>query len=127
MPTVLEKPVTQVSFRANREVALHVPDLAPAKEFYCNVLGFRLVSETADTLEIDAGELRLYVLHNAVGLMTYVPSLDVPDYEAARRHLETAGCATVSAGAHSTDVYFRDPFGFVFDIVERPDGSIATR
>ncbi|HTE46580.1 MAG TPA: VOC family protein [Gemmatimonadaceae bacterium] len=125
MPTLMAKPDTQVSFRANREVAMHVPDLAPAKNFYCNVLGFRLVAETADTLEIDAGELRLFVVHNPVGLMTYVPSIDVPDYEAARHHLEEAGCATVSAGAHSTNVYFRDPFGFVFDIVERPDGSIA--
>ena len=119
MPTSLMETNTRVAFRANREIAMHVPDLARAKEFYCTVLGFRLVAETAGMLEIDAGDLRLYVLHNPVGVLTYIPSLDVPDYEAARRHLEAAGCATVSAGAHSTDVYFRDPFGLVFDIVER--------
>jgi catechol 2,3-dioxygenase-like lactoylglutathione lyase family enzyme len=119
MPTSLAEPAARVAFRANREIAMHVPDLARAKEFYCSVLGFPLVSENAGMLEIDAGELRLFVLLNPVGVMTYVPSLDVPDYESARRHLEAAGCSTVSAGAHSTDVYFRDPFGLVFDIIER--------
>lgn len=119
MPTSLAETGERVAFRANREIAMHVPDLARAKEFYCAVLGFPLLSETAGMLEIDAGDLRLLILHDPVGVLTYVPSFDVPDYEAARRHLEAAGCSTVSAGAHSTDVYFRDPFGLVFDIIER--------
>jgi catechol 2,3-dioxygenase-like lactoylglutathione lyase family enzyme len=119
MPTSLAESGARVAFRANREIAIHVPDVARAKEFYCSVLGFRLVGESANVVEIDAGDIRLFVLHNPVGVLTYIPSLDVPDYEAARRHLEAAGCSTVSAGAHSTDVYFRDPFGLVFDIVER--------
>src|SRR5471032_1350320 len=94
-----------VAFRSNREVAIHVPDLERAKEFYCGTLGFRLISEDGTMLEIDTGELRLFVLHNPNGVMTYIPSLDVADYQSARRRLEAAGCVTVTAGARATDVY----------------------
>jgi catechol 2,3-dioxygenase-like lactoylglutathione lyase family enzyme len=109
----------RVAFRSSREVAIHLPDLGRAKEFYCDTLGFRLVSASGTMLEIDTGELRLFILHDPVGVTSYVPSFDVPDYQSARRLLEAAGCATVPAGSHPTNVYFRDPFGLVFDIVER--------
>ena len=108
-----------VSFRSNCEIAIHVPDLARAEAFYAGVLGFRLVGRTADQLEFDTGALRLYVNRDADALRTYIPSIDVPDYAAARRHLLAAGCQTVPVGMHAGGVYFRDPFGFVFDIVER--------
>jgi hypothetical protein len=49
----------------------------------------------------------------------YIPSLDVPGYATARRHLEEAGCRLVPAGSHSGAVYFQDPFGLVFDTIER--------
>jgi catechol 2,3-dioxygenase-like lactoylglutathione lyase family enzyme len=109
----------RVAFRSNCEVAIHVPDLARAEAFYAGVLRFRLVARSAEQLEFDTGALRLYVNRDAEALRPYIPSLDVPDYAAARRHLEAAGCKTVSAGAHSGLVYFQDPFGLVFDIVER--------
>jgi catechol 2,3-dioxygenase-like lactoylglutathione lyase family enzyme len=119
MQTVAPITDARAPCRSNRELAIHVPDLARAKDFYCDVLGFRLLSEDATMLEIDTGELLLYVLHNSNGLLTYIPSFDVPDYNAARRQLEAAGCTAVPAGSHSTDVYFQDPFGFTFDIIER--------
>jgi catechol 2,3-dioxygenase-like lactoylglutathione lyase family enzyme len=109
-----------VAFRSNCEVAIHVPDLAVAEAFYGGVLGFRLAAKSADQLEFETGALRLYVNRDPEALRPYIPSLDVPDYAAARRHLEEAGCKTVSAGAHAGAVYFQDPFGFVFDIIERP-------
>jgi catechol 2,3-dioxygenase-like lactoylglutathione lyase family enzyme len=110
----------QVVFRSNCEIAIHVPDLARAEVFYAGVLGFRLVARSADQLEFDTGALRLYVNRDPDILRSYIPSLDVPNYAAARRHLEAAGCKTVPAGAHSGAVYFVDPFGLVFDIIERP-------
>jgi catechol 2,3-dioxygenase-like lactoylglutathione lyase family enzyme len=111
---------SRVVFQSNYEVAIHVPDLAQAEAFYGGVLGFRLLAKSAEQLEFDTGALRLYVNRDTEALRSYIPSLDVPDYAAARRHLEAAGCKTVSAGAHTTAVYFQDPFGLVFDIIERP-------
>jgi catechol 2,3-dioxygenase-like lactoylglutathione lyase family enzyme len=108
-----------VPFRSNCEIAIHVPDLARAEAFYAGVLGFRVVARAQDQLEIDTGALRLFVNRDPDALRTYIPSLDVPDYAAARRHLEAAGCSTVPAGPHDQAVYFQDPFGFVFDIIER--------
>jgi catechol 2,3-dioxygenase-like lactoylglutathione lyase family enzyme len=110
----------RVAFRSNCEVAIHVPDLARAEAFYRGVLGFRLVSQSDDQLEFDTGALRLFVNRDPEALRSYIPSLDVPDYAAARRHLEEAGCKTVSAGPHSGMVYFQDPFGLVFDVIQRP-------
>ncbi|MFN0059937.1 MAG: VOC family protein [Planctomycetota bacterium] len=107
------------SFRGNNEIALHVPDLAKAEAFYIGVMGLRLIAKTPDQLTIDAGALRLYVNRDSQLLQTFIPSFDVSNYPAARRHLEAAGTPTTSAGEHSPSVYFRDPFGFVFDLVER--------
>ena len=109
----------RAAFRSNCEIAIHVPDLARAEAFYAGVLGFRLLARSADQLEFDTGALRLYVNRDPDALRSYIPSLDVPDYAAARRHLEAAGCKTVSAGMHSGAVYFLDPFGLVIDIIER--------
>jgi catechol 2,3-dioxygenase-like lactoylglutathione lyase family enzyme len=110
---------SRVAFRSNCEIAIHVPDLARAEAFYAGVLGFRLLAKSADQLEFDTGALRLYVNRDPEVLLPYIPSLDVPDYASARRHLEAAGCKLASAGAHSEAVYFQDPFGLVFDIIER--------
>ena len=110
---------SRVVFRSNCEVAIHVPDLARADAFYGGVLGFRLVAKSADQLEFDTGELRLFVNKDTEALRSYIPSLDVPDYAVARAHLVSAGCKTVPAGSHSGAVYFQDPFGLVFDIIER--------
>ena len=106
----------KVTFRSNTEVAIQVPDMAKAAAFYRDVLGFRVVSETAEHLEIDTGVLRLYVMPGDT-LRSFIPSLDVPSFELAKKHLIAAGCASVPTG--SGGVYFEDPFGFVFDIVER--------
>jgi catechol 2,3-dioxygenase-like lactoylglutathione lyase family enzyme len=109
-----------VAFRSNCEIAIHVPDLARAEAFYAGVLGFQLIAKSAEQLEFDTGALRLYVNRDPGTPRSYIPSLDVPDYAEARRHLESAGCKTVSAGTHSGAVYFLDPFGLVFDIIQRP-------
>ncbi|HEX6058145.1 MAG TPA: VOC family protein [Gemmatimonadaceae bacterium] len=106
-------------FRSSCEIAIHVFDLARAEAFYTRVLGARLVSRSDEQLELDTGSLRLFVNRDASTPRSYIPSFDVPDYAAARRQLETAGCRTVPAGTHADGVYFCDPFGFVFDIVER--------
>ena len=116
MPT---QPEEGIRLRSNREIAIHVPDLARAEEFYGKRLGFRMVRRTLDQLEFDTGELRLYVNRDVSKPISYIPSFDVDDYHDARRFLEAAGCKVRFAGEQSVP-YFEDPFGFVFDIIERP-------
>jgi catechol 2,3-dioxygenase-like lactoylglutathione lyase family enzyme len=101
-----------------------VRDLAQAEAFYGQLLGFRLVRRTLDQLEFDTGELRLYVNRDTSSLISYIPSFDVEDYREARRFLEAAGCKLRFAGEQPVP-YFEDPFGFVFDIIERPTRIIA--
>jgi catechol 2,3-dioxygenase-like lactoylglutathione lyase family enzyme len=120
MTTAATGPGPRVAFRSNCEIAIHAPNLARAEAFYAGVLGFRLVARSGDQLEFDTGALRLFVNRDATALRPYIPSLDVPDFATARRHLEAAGCRTVPAGVHPGAVYFQDPFGFVFDIIQRP-------
>lgn len=105
-----------VAFRSNRQVAVHVPDLAKAEAFYSDVLGFKLVNRTDDYLELDTGELQLYVNRDSGDAQSFIPSLDVTDFQAAKRLLETSGCTIVREESRS--LYFRDPFGFLIDIVE---------
>jgi catechol 2,3-dioxygenase-like lactoylglutathione lyase family enzyme len=104
-----------VTFRSNRDIAVHVPDLALARKFYGGVLAFPLIGEDQRHLIYDTGTFRLYVTQDSTA-RAYVPSFDVPNIGAARRHLEAAGCAPLESGPSS---YMRDPFGFVFDIIER--------
>lgn len=106
-------------FRSNCEVAIHVSDLAKAEMFYGRVLGFRVAERSDDYLAFDTGALTLYVIPNPAVQRTFIPSYDVEDYAAARRYLESAGCTTVPAHEGGPGFYFQDPFGFVFDIVER--------
>jgi catechol 2,3-dioxygenase-like lactoylglutathione lyase family enzyme len=102
-----------VSFRSNRDIAIHVPDLAVAEEFYGKVLGFNLLGRSDEYLVFDTGSFRLYASCGA--LCSFVPSFDVPDLDSARRCLEAAGCTEVDGAP----TYFKDPFGFVFDIIQR--------
>ena len=111
-------------FSANNELALHVPDPAAAESFYTRVLGCVVTDRTPDCVSLRNGALRLYLLrdpartHDAV-----VPSFDVPDRAAALAMLQAAGCSLVPIGPHAPDgFYVRDPFGVIFDLVEREPG-----
>lgn len=107
----------RVEFKSNTEVAIHVPDLDVARAFYEGVMGFRMVARTADYLEFDSGALRLYVNRDDRNLRSFIPSFDVPDLAAAKEHLADAECETVEL--ESGGMYFKDPFGLVFDIIQR--------
>ena len=109
------------AFSANNELALHVPDPAAAEAFYTATLGCAVVSRTPDCIALASGALRLYLLrdpartHDAV-----VPSFDVPDRARALDALVAAGCRLVPIGPHAPgESYVQDPFGVVFDVIER--------
>jgi len=104
-------------FSSNSEVALHVADLDRAEAFYVGVLGGRLVNKTESSLEIDSGALTLYVNRDEDTQRSFIPSFDVPDGARAALQLQVAGCEVEQCASGGR--YFRDPFGLVFDIVER--------
>jgi len=109
------------AFRANNELALHVPDPAAAAAFYEGVLGGQVVQRAPDCVEITTGPLRLFLLRDPAPTHdVVVPSFDVPDRAAALARLQAAGCTLVPIGPHAPGgVYVRDPFGVLFDVIER--------
>lgn len=116
--------VTAAVFVANNELALHVPDPAAAEQFYVGVLGCTVTDRSPDCISLSNGALRLYLLrdpartHDAV-----VPSFDASDRSAAISALQAAGCRLVPIGPHSPGgFYVEDPFGVVFDVIERAAG-----
>ncbi len=104
-----------MKFRSNECVAIHTKSLAKARRFYGDVLGFKLKKETKESLEFDTGVLRLYV-NKAKKNQSPVPSFSVKSIARARRLLKGAGCKIVADRGGA--LYFRDPFGFVFDVIE---------
>lgn len=121
--SAFEHEAAQPLFRSNNEIAVHVPDLDKAAHFYGDVLGFRLVSRGERQLEFDTGKLRLYVNLDSRPLPSYVPSFDVPDREQAREYLEAIGCKPVPVSSQPGLYYMRDPFGLLFDLVERRESQ----
>jgi catechol 2,3-dioxygenase-like lactoylglutathione lyase family enzyme len=102
-------------FRSNNCVAIHLRSLAQAERFYGDVLGFKLKNKTKDSLEFDTGVLRLYVNRSSKS-QPPVPSFSVKSIAKAKRLLKGARCKIVKDWQGA--LYFRDPFGFVFDVIE---------
>ena len=48
-----------------------------------------------------------------------VASMDVSNVAAAKRHLVAAGCEIVRESAEDRALYFKDPFGVVWDVIEK--------
>ncbi len=118
------------SFRGNNELALHVPDPEVAAAFYERVLGGSVVSRAADCIEVTSGALRLFLLRDsAPSHEAVVPSFSVPNRVAALDRLKAEGCTLVPIGPHAPDGYYvRDPFGVLFDVVERrASGTVELR
>jgi catechol 2,3-dioxygenase-like lactoylglutathione lyase family enzyme len=110
-----------MTFSGNNELALHVPDPSAAEGFYTEVLGCAVVDRTPDCISLASGALRLYLLRDPVRTHdAVVPSFDVPDRAAALARLRAAGCTLVPIGPHAPgSVYVQDPYGIVFDVIER--------
>jgi len=106
-------------FRSNSDVAIHVQDLDAAYAFYVGVLGFAVVERSDAYVSLDTGTFHLWVNRATDGERSFIPSLDVASVAAAREHLARAGCAIVREAADGSGFYFRDPFGFVLDVIEK--------
>jgi catechol 2,3-dioxygenase-like lactoylglutathione lyase family enzyme len=102
-------------FRSNNCIAIHLASLAKAERFYRDVLGFRLKSKTRASLEFDTGALLLYV-NRSKKAQAPTPSFSVKNIAKARRLLKGARCEIIDDRGSS--LYFRDPFGNIFDVIE---------
>ena len=105
---------SEVKFKSNRDIAIHVPDLQKAEEFYGATLGFKVFDRSDSHLGFETGTFRLWVNKDRMP-QSFVPSFSVSGSAAAAGHLlESRGCTRVP----QSSTYFKDPFGFVFDIIE---------
>jgi catechol 2,3-dioxygenase-like lactoylglutathione lyase family enzyme len=104
-----------MKFRSNNCVAIHLTSLAKAERFYSDVLGFRLKSKTRTSLEYDTGHFLLY-LNRSTKAQPPTPSFSVKSVAKARRLLKGARCQIIVDRGSS--LYFRDPFGNIFDVTE---------
>jgi catechol-2,3-dioxygenase len=102
-------------FRSNNCVAIHLTSLAKAERFYSDVLGFKLKSKTRTSLEYDTGNFILY-LNRSTKAQPPTPSFSVRSIAKARKLLKGARCQIVVDRGSS--LYFRDPFGNIFDVIE---------
>src|SRR4051812_5942136 len=108
-----------MTFSANNELALHVPDPSAAERFYTEILGCKVIDRTPDCISLTSGVMRLYLLRDPVPTHdTVVPSFDVPDRAATFAQLQAAGCTLVPIGPHApSGFYLRDPYGILFDVI----------
>lgn len=115
------------AFQANNELALHVADPGAVAAFYVQVLGGVIANRTPDCIEVHSGALRLFLLRDPAPTHDrVVPSFNVPDRVAALERLQKAGCTLVAIGPHAPEgFYVRDPFGVVFDVIERAVPVVA--
>ena len=104
-----------MQYTTDTNLAIHVPDLAKAKQFYNDVLGFYLLEETEDRLVFDTGSLTLFVARDVI-IMPFIPALGVKDLDVARQHLETHNGKVVRDFTPTRSFYFEDPFGIVWDV-----------
>jgi catechol 2,3-dioxygenase-like lactoylglutathione lyase family enzyme len=102
-------------FRSNNCVAVHLKSLAKAEHFYGDVMGFKLKGRTKSSLEFDTGHFRLFV-NRSNKVQSPIPSFSVKKIAKAKRLLRGAGCRIIADRGGS--LYFQDPFGLVYDVIE---------
>jgi catechol 2,3-dioxygenase-like lactoylglutathione lyase family enzyme len=101
-------------FSSNRDIAVGVEALEVAVTFYEGILGFKPERIEPNLRVYDTGHFTLYVMKGEPH--PPVPSFTVDDLADARSHLQENGCTILVEREKS--LYFRDPLGVVWDIIE---------
>jgi catechol 2,3-dioxygenase-like lactoylglutathione lyase family enzyme len=105
-------------------------DLEAQRRFYRDVMGFREIEASADYVQFDMGQGRLFELlakdpeAPEYAERRYQVGFDVSDIHAAREELighgvEPIGDVQGGPGSVNYWAYFRDPEGNVFEITQR--------
>ncbi len=103
-----------MEFKGNRDIAVSVRNLEKSREFYEAVLGFKPVRTDDELAVYDTGSFTLYVQEGEP--YGPVPSFTVPDLKEAKELLVSQGCTILVEWNRS--LYFRDPDGNTWDIIE---------
>ena len=101
-------------FNGSRDIAVTVGSLKTSRVFYEDVLGFTPMKVEEKLVVYDTGVITLYV--QELEPHPPVPSFTVENLVEARAHLEANGCVVTKEWKKS--LYFRDPDGNVWDIIE---------
>ena len=94
-------------FRSNNCVAIHLVDISAAERFYTDVMKFTLLTRSETSLEYDTGHFLLYV-NQDLDTRPPIPSFSVADIAAAKQSLLE----------DANSLYFRDPFGITYDVIQ---------
>jgi catechol 2,3-dioxygenase-like lactoylglutathione lyase family enzyme len=100
--------------KSNRDVIIRTADLASAKAFYHDALGFPVTIDTEHLVGFDTGAFTLYV--EPGDDLPAVFEFDVDDVAAAKERLTAAGCEIVEEDPYLPRCYLRDRYGLVFNI-----------
>lgn len=109
------------TYRASRDVIIRTDAWDEAVKFYGSVLGLPVAHRSETLLGFEAGAFRLYLEKGR----KHGPVFEflVPDVQAAKRALISAGCTLEEEDASMPRCYLRDPFGVVFNIGSAPADS----
>ena len=104
-----------MKFRSTRDVILRTSDLAKARAFYTEVLGFATTMSSEKLVGFETGAIQLFV---ETGDAPHAPVFEllVDDVAAAKERLIAAGCAVIEEDPSVPRCYVRDPFGYVFNV-----------
>ena len=105
-----------------RDILLQTPHLEQATAFYRDVLGLRVFLSTPDLVGMDAGAFHIFL--DRAGTLGPVLEFKVDDVSDARRSLLDRGCTVLSDQPEIQRLYLRDPFGLIFNIVQRADAPL---
>ena len=103
-----------MKFVGNRDIAVTVGSLKKSRVFYENVLGLTPKKTEEKLVVYDTGSITLYV--QEMKRHPPVPSFTVESLAEARAHLEANGCEVTKEWKGA--LYFRDPDGNIWDIIE---------
>jgi catechol 2,3-dioxygenase-like lactoylglutathione lyase family enzyme len=102
-------------FKTNGCIGIKVTDLGKAEKFYSDILKLQILSKNENQLVYNTGHLTFFI-EKADNFQTPVPSFSVDNFEEAKELLIKSGCEYIQGGKNW--LWFKDPFGNVFDIIE---------
>jgi predicted enzyme related to lactoylglutathione lyase len=101
-------------FKSSRDVIIRTEDWFEAVHFYRTVLSLPVNHESETLVGFETGGFCLYVEKGP----QHGPVFEflVPDVQAAKNRLLSAGCTVLEENASVPRCYIRDPYGLVFNV-----------
>ncbi len=102
------------TFQSSRDVIIRTDAWQEATAFYGSILGLPVVHRSDGLVGFETGAFCLYVEKGE----PHGPVFEflVPDVQAAKRRLVSAGCTVVEEDESVPRCYLKDPYGIVFNI-----------